>query len=322
MSTAIALNAGSLMTAGMRAYFAPVDRTGGFPTPFDPSTMGRFALDTPPAGWWSAGSVLGFRRASVSTVTPVWSGAPATIKTQVQAGVGEDVEFTFPGWSRIGMALSSGVEMLNLFVGTGSGNANPSGTAIASVEALLPGSTATLLQLQPGTAVRSGDLIVVDVDYTGQTGYLGSGAAGAYVKAAPQAIDLHAVRRASFNVARVLSVNGTLCTLAAPLLAGAPTTAMKLSRITGFVDRNGGAFLPEWSGLFVLDGLQGERLLLHFPRLQPAGAGAAETGETLAPGIGRWRPSAKLRALPIADANDGTPSVCFRTYLPAPMRQV
>lgn len=322
MSTAIAFNAGSLMTAGMRAYFAPIDRTGGLVMPFDPSTMGRFALNSPPAGWWNVGGVLGFKRTSNSTVTPVWSGAPATIKTQVQGGVGEDVEFTFPGWSRIAMALSSGVEMLNLFVGNGSGNADPSGTTAAVVEALMPGSTATLLQLQPGTSVRAGDLIVVDVDYTGQTGYLGSGAAGAYVRAAPQTIDLHAVRRASFNVARVLSVNGTLCTLAAPLLAGLPTAAMKLSRITGFVDRNGGSFLPEWSGLFVLDGLQGDRLLLHYPRLQPAGAGAAETGETLASGLGRWRPSAKLRALPVTDANDGTPSVCFRTYLPAPMRQV
>lgn len=323
MSTVTALPAGSLLSiSGIRAYFAPVDRTGVLPTPFDPSSMGRFALDTPPVGWWSAGGVLNFKRTCASTVTPVWSGAPATIKTQVQAAVGEDIEFTFPAWSRIGMALSAGVQMLNLFIPAGNGNANPSGGKAALVEALLPGSTATLLQLQPGTAVRAGDLVVVDVDYTGQTGFLGSGAAGAYIKAASTNIDLHAVRRASFNVARVLSVNGTLCTLAAPLIAGAPTAAMKLSRITGFVDRAGGAFLPEWSGLFVMDGVQGDRLLLHYPRLQPVGTGAAETSETLAAGVDRWRPSAKLRAMPVIDANDGTAAVCYRTYLPAPMRQV
>lgn len=322
MSTVTALNAGSLITPGMRAYFAPVDRTGGFLTPFDPSIMGRFALDTPPAGWWSAGGVLGFKRASTVAVTPVWSGAPSTIKTQVMSGIGEEVEFTFPGWSRISMAVSSGRQMLNLFVGTGNGNANPSGRTSALVEALLPGSTCTLLQLQPGTAVRASDLVVVDVDYTGQTGYLGSGAAGAYVKSMPPSIDLHAVRRVSFNVARVLSVNGTLCTLSAPLIAGAPTAAMKLSRITGFVDRAGGAFLPEWSGLFVMDGIQGDRLLLHYPRLQPTGSASAETSDSLAPGLDRWRPSTKLRALPVTDANDGTAAICFRTYLPAPMRQV
>lgn len=323
MSTTTALNAGSLLSlSGIRGYFAPVDRTGALPVPFDPSSMGRFALDTPPTGWWSAGTVLSFKRTSASTVTPVWSGAPATIKTQVQAGIGEDVEFTFPAWSRIGMALSAGVEMLNLFVSSGSSNSNPSGSASALVEALLPGSTALVLQLQPGSAVRAGDLVVVDVDYTGQTGYLGSGAAGAYIRTSPPTIDLHAARRASFNVARVLSVNGTMCTLASPLIAGAPTAAMKLSRISGFVDRAGGAFLPEWSGLFVMEGTQGDRLLLHFPRLQPTGAGAAEESETLAAGVERWRPSARLRALPVTDANDGTPAVCFRTYLPAPMRQV
>ncbi len=323
MSTLTALNATSLISSGMRAYFAPVDRTGSLPVPFDPSAMGRFALDTPPAGWWSAGSVLDFKRTPASTITPVWSGAPATIKTQVQSTVGEDIEFTFPAWSRIGMALSSGVEMLNLFVPSASGNSGPSGGSAALVEALLPGSTATVLQVQPGTSVRSGDLVVVDVDYTGQTGYLGSGASGAYVRTTPSSIDLHAVRRVSFNVARVLSVNGSMAMLAYPLIAGAPTAAMKVSRITGFVARaGGGAFLPEWSGLFVMDGVQGERLLIHFPRLQPTGTGAAEASETLATSVERWRPSAKLRALPVTDPNDGTASVCFRTYLPAPMRQV
>ncbi len=323
MSTATALPAGSLIAGGMRAYFAPVDRTSTLPVPFDPVTMGRFALDTPPTGWWSAGGVLGFRRISTSTINPLWSGAPATVKTQARSAVGEELEFTFPAWSRIGMALSSGQQMLNLFVGTGSGNANASGPTATLVETLLPGSTATLLQLQVGTSVKAGDLVVVDVDYTGQTGYLGSGAAGAYVAAVPATIDLHAVRRTSFNVGRVLSVNGTLATLAAPLIAGAPTAAMKLTRLAGFADRAGGAFLQEWSGLFVLDGVQGDRLLLHYPRLQPSGSNAAtENSETLASNVDRWRPAARLRALPVIDANDGTAAVCYRTYLPAPMRQV
>ena len=322
MSAPSAVTARSLIASGVRAYFAPVDRTGALPVPFDPSAMGRFALDTPPAGWWNAGGVLGFKRSSASTVTPVWSGAPATIKSQVQSTVGEEVEFTFPAWSRISMALSAGVEMLNLFASTGAGNTGPSGGTAALVEALLPGSTATVLQLQTGSAVSAGDLVVVDVDYTGQTGFLGSGAAGAYMKSAPSTLDLHAVRRVSFNVARVLAVSGSSATLASPLIVGAPTAAMKLSRISGFVDRAGGSFLPEWSGLFVVDGVQGDRMLLHFPRLQPTGTGTPETSDTLAAGVERWRPSARLRVLPVTDANDGTASVCFRTYLPAPMRQV
>lgn len=321
-TTASALAGGSLIAHSVRAWFAPVDRTAGLPVPFDPASMGRFDMTTPPAGWWSGGAVLHLKRTAASTVTPVWSGAPGTVKTQVLSAAGEDVEFTLPGWSRIGMSLSSGTEVLNLFLPAGSGNATPSGGTAALVESLLPGSTATVLQLQAGTSVQPGDLVVVDVDYTGQTGFLGSGGAGTYVKSAPTSIDLHAVRRVSCNVARVLSVNGAAATLAAPLPAGAPTTAMRLSRLSGFTDRTGSAFLPEWSALFVLDGVQGNRVLLHYPRLQPTGGAAREAQETLAPGVERWRPSAMLRALPVLDVNGGVPAVCFRTYLPAPMRQV
>ena len=321
-TTVSALAAGSMIANTVRAWFAPVDRIGGLPVPFDPASMGRFDLGKPLAGWWSAGAVMGLKRTAASTVTPVWSGAPGTVKTQVLSAAGEDVEFTLPGWTRIGMSLSAGTEVLNLFLPAGSGNATPSGGTAALVESLLPGSTATVLQLQAGTKVQAGDLLVVDVDYTGQIGFLSSGGAGTFVKSAPATIDLHAVRRASFNVARVLSIDGAAATLASPLPAGAPTTAMRLSRIGGFTDRVGGAFLPEWSALFVLDGVQGDRVLLHYPRLQPTGAAAREVHETLAPGVERWRPTATLRALPVIDANGNTQAVCFRTYLPAPMRRV
>lgn len=320
--TTTALAAGSLLTGSVHAWFAPVDRTASLPVPFDPSSMGRFNVSTPPAGWWSVGSVLHLKRTAASTVTPVWSGAPAMTKTQVSATVGEEVEFTLPGWTRVGLSLSSGTEVLNLFMPAGSGSATPSGGTAALVESLLPGSTATVLQLQVGSAVQVGDLVVVDVDYTGQTGFLGSGGAGTYVASAPASIDLHLVRRFSLNVGRVLSINGTAATLAAPLPAGAPATAMRLSRINGFTDRAGGAFLPEWSALFVLDGVQGDRVLLHYPRLQPTGNATREVQETLAPSVERWRPTAKLRALPITDANGNAQAVCFRTYLPAFMRQV
>lgn len=317
-----ALVAGSLMSAGVRAWFAPVDRNSGLPAPFDPGSMGRFDLGTPPAGWLSAGSVLHLKRTAISAVTPVWSGTPATVKTQALGKVGEEVEFTLPAWTRVGMSISAGTEVLNLFLPAGSGGATPSGGTAALVETLLPGSTATVLQLQAGSSVQAGDLVVVDVDYTGQTGYLGSGGSASVVAAIPATVDLHLVRRVSLNVARVLSITGTAATLAAALPAGAPTTAMRLSRISGFTDRAGGAFLPEWSALFVLDGVQGDRVLLHYPRLQPTGDAAREVSDTVAAGVERWRPAARLRALPVTDGNGGVSAVCFRTYLPAPMRQV
>ena len=320
--TNTAMPAGSLMTPGVRAYFAPVDRTNNLPAPFDPSAMGRFALNTPPAGWWSAGSVSDFQRSSGSKIVPVLSGAPATIKMQSSSTVEEEVECTFAGWTRLSAALSSGVQTMNLLLTGNSANANPSGGAAAQAEALLSGSTSSTLQLSTATAVQPGDMVVVDTDYNGATGYLGSGAAASYVAAAPALVDAHFIRRVSFNVARVLTVNAGVVTLASPLPAGVPTAAMKVARCAGFVDCAGNAFLQEWSALFVCDGMQGDRLLLHYPRLQPAGGTAREKRQTLAAGVDRWRPFARFRALPITDANTGAVSACFRSYLPAPLRMV
>jgi hypothetical protein len=97
---------------------------------------------------------------------------------------------------------------------------------------------------------------------------------------------------------------------------------MKAGVAVGFVDRAGGGYLQEWSGLFVFQGAEGDRLLMHYPRLQPVGASPAEMRVELADGVDRWRPCTKLRALPVSDPNDGTLAVCFRTYLPASARTV
>jgi hypothetical protein len=316
------LPAGSLVGGSIRAYFAPVDRTHAVPVPFDPATMGRFALDAPPPGWFSLGPVADFQRTPASAITPVLSGAPASVRTQARSTLEEQVQCSFAGWSRIAIALSAGTQTMNLLRTATGASADPSGGTPAAAEPVLSGSTATVLQLSSSTAVQAGDVVVVDADYTGATGYIGSGAAGAYVVKPPATVDPHFTRRVSFNASRVLSVNAGVVTLASALPAGTPASGMKVAVVNGFVDRAGGAFLPEWSGLFVLDGVQGDRLLLHYPRMQPAGSGEAETKATLASGVDRLRPTARLRALPITDTNDGVAAICFRSYLPAPMRAV
>ena len=73
--------------------------------------------------------------------------------------------------------------------------------------------------------------------------------------------------------------------LGAPLLAGAPAAGMQVSRLVGFVDREGGGFFQEWSGLFVMDGEQGDRVIYHYPRLQ-AMQGSAETVEAAGGAVG------------------------------------
>ena len=322
MMSETVLAAGSLFGGSTRLYVAPVDRVNALPVPFDPASMGRFSLSAPPAGWLDAGAILALERTPEEGLTPVLSGAPATVKTQVRSSVQETVQWTFPAWTRVAMALSSGAQTMNLLRAAAGANANPSGGASVASIPVLAGSTATVLQVADASSLSTGDAVVVDVDYTGATGYLGSGAPGAYVQAAPEVVDAHYTRRVSFNVGVVVDVTGGALTLAQPLPAGAPTTAMKVDAVEGFVDRAGGGFVPEWSALLVIEGVQGDRLLLHYPRLQPVGGAAAESATELASSVHRWRPLAEFRALPVTDANGGDAAVCFRTYLPAPLRAV
>lgn len=320
MSATSVLAAGSLFAGDVRAYFAPVDRTHSAPLVFDPASMGRFDLEAPPAGWMDAGVMARVSRTTGEGWKPVWSGSPAMVQSQGRARVEEAVEIVMPAWTRLAIALSSGVQTMNLLKTIGAGN--PSGGAAVAAEVVGSGSTATVLHLPSTTTVQAGDVLVVDVDYSGETGYVGTGAAGAYVATTPASPDVDFVRRVSCNVARVLTVSAGVVTLAKPLPAGDPVAGMKASVVSGFVDRNGGSFAQEWSALFVMDGFQGDRLLLHYPRLQPMGEAAAETSEEIANGVRRWRPVARMRALPVTDAVDGVRAVCFRSYLPAVMRDV
>jgi hypothetical protein len=96
---------------------------------------------------------------------------------------------------------------------------------------------------------------------------------------------------------------------------------MQVSRLVGFVDREGGGFFQEWSGLFVIDGEQGDRVIYHYPRLQ-AMQGSAEMVEALTGSLERVKLAGAFRALPAKDANDGETVLCFRSYLPGAMQAV
>jgi hypothetical protein len=299
----------------VRAYFAPVDRATGTPTAFDAAQSGRFALDTPPAPWTDLGWCTNFRRSNTeganTGIVPLRTGAPAMASTQVRANADATVELQFATWGKLQLALTCGTQQMNLLAAI-----NGSDAAIA----LQPGSTGTVLNVGSVTSQFSpGDLIVVDTDYTGQTGFVGGGISGAFVRNATDvAGDTNFIRRISLNVARIAAIDSTAdaLQLEASLPAGTPSGEMKLCRVAGFVDREGSSFFQEWSGLFVLDGEQGDRILFHYPRLQ-AMHGAAETVETLAAPLERVRLTGAFRALATRDAVDGETVLCYRSYLPA-----
>lgn len=322
-TTVSVLGAVAPVNRRVRAYFAPVNRTAGVPAAFDAAQMGGFALGAPPAPWVDLGWCSGFARKSLTKVGALRTGAPSVVQSQVRTEVEATVSLDFESWGKLQMALATGSQQMNLLVTAAGAAANGSGGVAAAPVALAAGSTATSLNVGAAASQFSvGDLVAVDVDYTGQVGFVGSGVSAAYVSsAASVGSDVNYVRRVSLNVGRVVAIASGSLQLGGPLLAGAPAAGMQVSQLVGFVDREGGGFFQEWSGLFVMDGEQGDRVLYYYPRLQ-AMQGAAEALEVVVAPLERVKLAGAFRALPVKDANDGETVLCFRSYLPAAMRAV
>ncbi len=308
----------------VRGYFAPVNQVAGASAIFDPAEMGRFSLDAPPAPWISLGWIRDFARKAGSKTAPVLTGIPAGVLEQTRETVDAQVSVGFESWTKLTMALAAGSQHMNLLAAATGAAAGADGATGAGAVAIQSGATATLLPMASADAAKFtvGQIVAVDVDYTGQVGFVGSPVSGAYVKTAPSPVvtDVDYVRRVTFNVALISVVSSTGLTLAEALPGGAPVAGMKAQAALGFVDREGGSFFQEWSGLFVMEGGQGERIFFYYPRLQSLG-NAAEVGRLVDAKRGstleRVLLEGAFRALPVTDSLDGERVVCYRSFLPA-----
>jgi hypothetical protein len=318
----------SLVNRRVRAYFAPVNRSAGQPTVFDPAQLGRFPLETPPAPWVDLGWVSRFARKSATKVDALSAGAPAVAVAQIRSEIEATASFEFESWGKLQLALASGSQQTNLLrTRVGASPDGSGGTASAAVPLVVgsgPPSTATSLNVGSAAAAgfSVGTLVAVDVDYVGQLGYVGTWVSGAFVQsAAAVGSDINYVRRVTLNVGLVAGIASGTLELADPLPAGVPATGMQVSPLVGFCDREGASFFQEWSALFVMPGTQGDRILYHYPRLQAA-QGSTEIEETLTAPLTKIGLAGAFRALPVKDANDGETVLCFRSYLPAALRTV
>jgi hypothetical protein len=302
----------------VRAYFAPVNRNTQEPASFDPSQQGGFDLDAPPAPWISLGCIQAFTRISTGKSAVIRTGMPAAALEQVRESLDAEVSFQFLKWTKLTMALATGSQHMNLLTPPSSGtNGGPAAPAVA----IQNGSTATSIVLAPADAsdFAPGSIIAVDDDYTGQTGFVGSPVSGAFVRRSFNDVDY--LRRITFNLALVSRVNAGTLTLAESLPGGTPSATQKAQAVCGFTDRLGGSFYQEWSGLFTIEGTQGERIFYYYPRLQTM-SDAEETPFPLAPNgkgsLNRILLKAHFRALPVTDPIDGERVLCFRSFLPVP----
>ena len=247
--------------------------------------------------------------------------------SQARSEIEAEVSLEFEAWGKLQTALASGSQQTNLLRTTTGADPNGSGgLAGPPVPLVETGSASTASSLNVGVIAAGGfsigSLVAVDVDYTGQLGYVGTAVSAAYVQSgAAVGGDVNYVRRVTLNVGVVVAITGGILALGSPLLAGAPTPGMQVSQLIGFCDREGASFFQEWSALFVMDGEQGDRLIFHYPRLQAA-QGSAEAADVLTSPLERIRLPGAFRALPVRDGNDGETVLCFRSYLPAALRGI
>jgi phosphohistidine swiveling domain-containing protein len=312
-------SAAAPVTRRVRAYFAPVNRAAQTPVLFDPAKQGAFSLDAPPAPWISLGWIQSFTRKSSSKIAAINTGIPAAPLQQTRETLDAQVSFEFLSWTKLTMALATGSQHMNVLAPASGAVAEATGAQAISAVVVQTGSTPTTIALASSDAAKfsAGQLIAVDADYTGQTGFVGSPISGAYVRTALTDVDY--IRRITFNVAAIASTSTSGLSLAESLPGGAPAAGARLQAVTGFVDREGGAFFQEWSALFIMEGSQGERIFFHYPRLQPM-TGAEESLLPLASKskLERVALRAQFLALPVTDPLDNERIVCYRSFLPAP----
>lgn len=297
-----------------RAFFAPVDRATGTPTVFDPARMATFDVNSPPAPWIDGGNIVHLTRVAGTKVQQARGGQAAAVANQFRAGMDARVEFDFLTWGKLQMAIAGGGEHFNVLAATG-GSAPSGGTAISAVP-VQSGSTASNVVVGAANvpAFSVGDLVAVDVDYTGQIGYVGSGVGAAYVRSA-SGLGVDYVRRVTFNVERIASKTTDTLVLARALMGGAPSASAKVQKVIGFVDREGSRFFQEWSAVFVSGTQSGGRVCFYYPRLQ-ASAAAGENSVEIADPLRAVTLHANLIALPYVDPVDGQLGLCWRSYVP------
>jgi hypothetical protein len=248
------------------------------------------------------------------------TGIPASTLEQVRETLAAQVSLQFLSWTKLTMALATGSQHMNLLASASGLNDAADGPQATPAVVPQTGSTASsiLLAAADEATFSPGSIIAVDADYAGQTGYVGSPVAGAFLRLPVTDVDY--IRRITFNVGLVTQVNATGITLAEPLVGGVPPAGAKVQAVTGFVDREGGSFYQEWSALFVMEGSQGERIFFHYPRLQTM-AGAEEAAVPLSSkqksGPARIQLKGQFMALPVTDPMDGERVVCYRSFLPA-----
>jgi len=283
-----------LIGAGYRAFFAPynaalgssVANTALGPTVLDLQTGGPFSTITPPTGFTDLGWIKDFKVTPASKIGQVRSGYRGAVRAQYRGQVGESFEFKFREASRMAWKIASGTDPINLLNTTVSSTAGPlsaSGapTATMSNYSVVGGvATLTLGSSPSGAGITVGSYLVCDLDYDLVSyGLIGEAGVPIFNGAVT---DVDYIRKTSDFVARAVAINGNAITLDQPFVGGGsgtsanpnlntaqgtPPTGSKVQAMKGWAAREGGTFITEWTGLFLLDTVDQAQIAFYCPHV-------------------------------------------------------
>lgn len=325
----------------------------------DLAVMGPFNFNSLPPGYVDLGWIQKFKLTPASKIGSVRSGYRGAVRAKYRGQVGETFEFTFRESTRLAWKIATGSEMLNLLVNPGAspstvGPLSSSGAMAVPVgasgynSAFLPAGSQTavptlFVPAGSGAAFPPGSYIVADDDYTlGTYGLVGSGGVNVFNGAVT---DVDFLRKVSDFVGRVVQViPGALAgqdalVLAQPFAGGGnnalanqggivpygPQPTAKVQRIKGYVAREGGTYLMEWSGLFVMDTIDGSQIALYYPHVAPnqfrdlAAWSIEDIGTTDETG---YELDCVMEAMAYDDPLDGETVVRYAAYYPAPNNSI
>lgn len=337
--------------AGFRCFAAPynialgsaVASTVQGPTIVDLSNGGAGQFDSynPPAGFLDMGWIKDFKLTPGSKIGQVRSGYRGAVHAQYRGQVDETFEMKFREYGRLQYKFATGTNVINVLGATGQagGSVGPlsaSGAPTGAVTSYTAG-TQTLTMASSNEIAKAqvgiGDFIVCDVDYNTATyGIVGDAGTPVF----PNTVtDVDYIRKNSDYVARVANIVGANIILDQPFPSGwsgnpAPlgpgSVGSKIQKIRGWVAREGGTFIAEWTCLLMCNTVDQAQIVLYYPHvsiLQNRDIGNPWAIENVGTtDLGGMELDAQYAALAFDDPLDGETVVSYKAYYPRPLESL
>lgn len=348
-----------IIGSGWRGYFAPynialgsgVANTAVGPTILD-LTTGPFDSNNPNTSigptWVDTGWIKDFKLTPESKIGQVRSGYRGAVRAQYRGQVGESFEVKFNEYGRLQYKLATGTNVINLLAGATASTIGPvsasgaptlvvtaysSGTSPYGVGGVGTAPTLTVTGSVTGAGVSVNGYIVCDADYVpGTYGLVGDSGAPVFQNAVT---DVDYIRKNSDYVSRVTAIVGSVMTLDQPFIGGgsgnpAPigpgSTTYKVQAIKGWAAREGGTFIAEWSGLFLMNTIDNAQIAVYYPHISisqnkdvAANWAIENIGTTDMTGN---QLDAQFAALAFDDPLDGETVVGYKAFYPGPARNI